>query len=183
MRWDGYLPLVLRGDSAPGIIFSDDFQRAALAGWTPQQGVWVNPGENLVGFFRLGNAWHIHEAVGTGFAYEGTVTLVDGNAVGLTFRASPDGMSSYDAILDAVDGAFKISSRPPYQVLDSHPMTVERNRPYRIRVEADGSTIHAFLDGDHLLTAHDTTYTSGHFGVMLFRATATYGNLVAWEMR
>jgi hypothetical protein len=181
-RWDGYLPVVLKGDSAPGIIFSDHFQRATLAGWTPHQGIWVNPGENMVGYYRLGNAWHIHQAVGAGFAYEGTVTLVDGNAVGLTFRASPDGTSSYDAILDIVDGAFKISRRPPYQVLDSHPMTVERNRPYRIRVEADGSTIHAFLDGNHLLTVHDTTYTSGHFGVILFRATATYGNLVAWEM-
>ena len=181
-RWDDYLPVVLRADGGPQIIFFDDFQHAMMAGWTPNKGIWVSPGENMVGYFRLGNAWNIHEAAGVHFAYEGTVTLVDGNAVGLTFRASPDGMSSYDAILDAVDGVFKLSRRPPYEVLASHSMTVERNRPYRIRVEADGPYIHAFVDGNHLLTVHDTTYTSGHFGVILFRATATYGNLVAWEM-
>ena len=181
-RWDGYLPAVLKGNGAPGILFSDHFQQETLAGWTPDKGIWVNPGENMVGYFRVGSAWNIHEAMGADFAYEGTVSLVDGNAAGLTFRASPDGTSSYDAILDAVDGVFKISRRSPYEVLASHGMTVERNRPYRIRVEADGSTIHAFLDGNHLLTVHDTTYTSGHFGVVLFRATATYGNLVAWEM-
>ena len=172
----------MRGDGAPGVIFADDFRLATPAGWSPQQGIWVVPGEALVGYYRLGNAWNMHAAVGADFAYEGTVTLVDGNAVGLTFRASPDGAASYDAILDAVDGAFKISSRPPYQVLDSHAMTVERNRPYRIRVEAVGSTIRAFLDGDLLLTVHDTTYASGHFGVILFRATGTYRDLVAWEM-
>jgi len=180
--WDEYLPAVLKGDGTLGILFSDPFQQGTLAGWTPYKGIWVNPGENMVGYFRSGNAWNIHDATGVRFAYEGTVTLVDGNAVGLTFRSSPDGTSSYDAILDAVDGVFKISRRPPYEVLASHTMIVERNHPYRIRVEADGSTIHAFLDGQHLLTVNDATYASGHFGVILFRATATFGNLVAWEM-
>jgi hypothetical protein len=182
VRWDDYLPVVLKGGGEPGPFFGDDFQHGTLGGWAPNKGIWVNPAENMIGYFRVGNAWNIHDATGVRFAYEGTVTLVDGNAVGLTFRSSADGTSSYDAILDAVDGVFKISRRPPYEVLASHAMTVERNHPYRIRVEANGSTIHAFLDGQHLLTVNDATYASGHFGVILFRATATYDNLVAWEM-
>jgi hypothetical protein len=47
---------------------------------------------------------------------------------------------------------------------------------------ANGSTIQAYLDGVHLLTATDTDYTSGHLGVMLFRSTATYDDLKAWAL-
>jgi len=40
------------------------------------------------------------------------LNLLSGNGVGLTFHSSADGTSSYDVILDAVDGAFKVSKRP-----------------------------------------------------------------------
>ncbi len=182
-RWYTWLPLALKGGGPSGILFFDDFQDGTLTGWMPNHGLWVNPvGENAIGYYPLGNAWNIYEPTGDNFAYEGTVNLVDGNAAGLTFRSSADGTSSYDVIIDAVDGAFKISRRPPYQILDSYSMTIQRGHPYRIRVEADGNMIYAFLDGAHLLTASDTTYAAGHFGVILFQATATYDDIIAWEV-
>ena len=179
--WAAFVPLELREGPAAERLLADDMDRGALAGWTPQHGIWVNPGENMVGYYELGNAWNVHSAAGGNLVYEATVTLVDGNAAGLTFRASADGASSYDVILDVVDGVFKISRRPPYQVLQSHAITVERNRPYRIRVEADGPNLDAYLDGSHLLSVYDTTYSSGHLGVLLFRATAVYDDLIAWR--
>lgn len=107
---------------------------------------------------------------------------MSGNAVGLTFRSSADGTSSYDVILDAVDGLFKISKRPPYQVLASYSMAVQRNHPYRVKVVADGNIIEAYLDGVKRLTVTDSTYSSGQLGVMLFQATATYDDLYAWQL-
>jgi hypothetical protein len=107
------------------------------------------------------------------------VNLLSGNAVGLTFRSSADGTQSYDVILDAKDGVFKISVRPPYKVLDSVSMDVQRNRAYRIAVEAYGNNIWAFLDDAELLSATDSTYSDGYLGVMLFLATATYDDLFA----
>ena len=182
-RWYQYLPLMNGEPTPPGSIFSSSFEDGQLIGWTPNNGIWFNPtGENAVGYYALGNAWNIQEATGVNFAYEGSVILVDGNAVGLTFRSSTDGLSSYDVILDAVDGVFKISRRPPYQVLDSYAMTVERGRPYRIRIEADGNMIHAFLDGAPLLSVTDSTYGNGHFGVIVFRALAVFDDLVAWQV-
>jgi len=133
------------------------------------------------GEYTLGNGWNIHSSTGGNIVYQGTVNLLSGNAVGLVFRSSADGTSSYDVILDAVDGAFKISERPPYQVLDSYSMTVERNHPYTIKVVADGSTIEAYLDGVKRLTVTDGTYSSGQLGVILFQSTATYDDLQAWE--
>ncbi len=90
------------------------------------------------GEYAAGNAWNMRAENGSDFVYEGAVNLLSGNAVGLTFRSSADGTSSYDAILDAVDGVFKISKRPPCTVLASYHMTVQRNHPYRIQVVACG---------------------------------------------
>jgi hypothetical protein len=172
-----YLPLILR--SFPP-LFYDDFDDGALTHWTPNGGAWTNPGSYMRGEQLLGQGWNIRSSVGANFGYAGSLTLVSGNAVGLVFRSSADGASSYDVILDAKDGVFKISKRPPYTVLASHAMTVERNRAYRVRVLATGNTIEAYLDGVKLLTVSDSAYSSGNFGVMVFVGAATYDDLHAW---
>jgi hypothetical protein len=127
-------------------------------------------------------AFAMRNVTGGNAIYEGTLELLSGNAVGLVFRSSSDGLSSYDAILDAVDGVFKISKRTPYEVLQSHSMTVERNRPYRVKVVANGGTIEAYLDDVKLLTAEDSAYSSGQFGVHLWRATGTFDELRAQSL-
>ncbi len=176
-----YLPLVLKYAPIP-IAFSDDFDDGDLAGWTPNHGTWTNPGDHMRGQYASGNAWNMRSEEGTNFVYEGTVNLLSGNAVGLTFRSSADGTSSYDVILDAVDNVFKISKRPPYTVLASYHMTVQRNHPYHIAVVAHGDEIEGYLDGVKRLTATDGTYSSGKFGVILFRATAAYDDLRAYHL-
>ena len=176
-----YLPLTLRNYSLSTLIFSDDFDDGTLTNWTPNLGTWTNPGTYMRGEYALGNAWNVHSSTGSDIVYEGTVNLLSGNAVGLVFRSSADGTSSYDVILDAVVNVFKISKRTPYQVLASYPMTVQRNHPYTVKVVANGSTIEAYLDGVKRLTVTDSTYSSGQLGVVLFQATATYDDLQAWE--
>ncbi|NOZ28115.1 MAG: hypothetical protein GXP39_08695 [Chloroflexi bacterium] len=173
-----YFPLILKNYPLP-LIFSDDFSGGALIGWKSNHGTWTVSGGRMRGQYGAGNAWNMRSEGGTNFIYEGTVNLVSGNAVGLTFRSSADGTSSYDVILDAVDGVFKISKRPPYQVLASYSMSVQRNHPYRVKVVVRGNKIEAYLDGVKRLTAVDSTYGNGRFGVMLFRATATYDDLEA----
>ncbi|MCD6291818.1 MAG: DUF11 domain-containing protein, partial [Anaerolineae bacterium] len=176
-----YLPLILKNHPLP-LIFSDNFNDGKLTGWTPNHGTWTNPGTYMRGQYAPGNAWNMRSETGSNIVYEGTLKLLSGNAVGLTFRSSADGTSSYDVILDAVDGVFKISRRPPYQVLASYSMTVQRNHPYRVRVIALGNKIEAYLDGVKRLTAADSTYASGRLGVILFRATASYDDLTAWRL-
>ena len=180
--WRVMLPLVQNGYSPLTLIFDDDFDDGTLTGWTSNLGTWTNPGNHMRGEYAAGNAWNIRSSTGGDFVYQGTVNLLSGNAVGLAFRSSADGTSSYDVILDAVDGVFKISKRPPYTVLDSYSMAVQRNHPYQVKVTANGDTIEAYLDGVKRLTVTDTTYTTGHLGVMLFRATATYDDLQAWQL-
>jgi hypothetical protein len=176
-----YLPLVVRNFPAPGLIFADDFNDGTLSGWTANYGTWSNPGTYMHGEYTLDNAWNMHSSTGSNIIYTGTVNLLSGTAVGLTFRSSADGRSSYDVILGAASNVFKISKRSPtsYQVLASRSMTVQRNHAYVVKIVANGSTIEAYLDGTKLLTATDTTYSSGYLGVMLYQAAATYDDLQA----
>jgi len=175
-----YLPLVMK--NYPPLIFADDFNNGTLTGWTPSSGTWTNPGSYMRGEYASGTVWNMKSASGTNVVYEGKVNLLSGYAVGLTFRSSADGTSSYAVILDTVQG-FKISRYSPHQILVSYPMTVQYNHWYTIKIVASGSTLEAYLDGVKRLTATDTTYTGGQLGVMLHRATATYDDLHAWEMQ
>jgi hypothetical protein len=61
-------------------------------------------------------------------------------------------------------------------------MEVTRNQPYRIKVVARAHALEAYLDGVKRLEASDTAYPTGHLGVILFQATATYDDLRAWEL-
>jgi hypothetical protein len=181
--WRVMLPLIQNGQALPPtLIFDDDFDDGTLSSWTSNLGTWTNPGNHMRGEYATGNAWNIRSSTGGDIVYQGTVNLLSGNAVGLVFRSSADGTSSYDVILDAEDNVFKISKRPPYTVLDSYSMSVQRNHPYQIKVVANGDTIDAYLDGVKRLTTTDTTYTTGHLGVILFQATATYDDLAAWAL-
>jgi len=168
--------------SAGSLIFYEDFNDGDLAGWAPNHGTWTNSGTYMRGEYTEGNAWNMRSESGGNLIYEGTVNLISGNAVGLTFRSSSDGTASYDVILDAIDGVFKISKRPPYQVLASYAVSVERMHQYKIRVVANGSAIDAYLDGVKRLSVTDSAYSSGRFGVVLFQATAAYDNLKAWTI-
>jgi hypothetical protein len=172
-----YLPLTAK--NYPPLIFSDDFNDGTLTGWTSSGGTWTNLGSYMQGVYLSDTAWNMKAVTGTNVVYEGKVNLLSGYAVGLVFRSSANGTSSYAAILDTVQG-FKISRYSPHQILVSYPMTVQYNHWYTIQIVADGSTLEAYLDGVKRLTATDTTYAGGQLGVMLHRATAAYDDLQAW---
>ncbi len=175
-----YLPVVMKQHATGGqVIFFEDFNDGDLAGWTPHNGIWANAGTYLRGEYVGGEAWNMRAESGSNFTYEGTVNLLGGTAVGLTFRSSADGTLSYDVMLDPEESVFKISKRSPYQMLAEYGMEVLRNHQYRIKVVANGSTIETYLDGVKRLTVTDSTYASGQFGVMLFVGMGAYDNLEA----
>lgn len=178
-----FLPTILRGysSSTSTLIFSDNFDHGTLAGWTPNRGTWTNPGTYMRGQYGLANAWNMHSSTGSNLVYSGMVNILSGPGGGLVFRASADGTSSYDLILDTVDDVLKLSKRPPYQVLATYPLAVQYNHPYALKVVANGSTLDGYLDGAKVLSVTDSTYTDGHLGVILFLTTATYDDLEAWR--
>jgi hypothetical protein len=176
------LPIVAKRPAPGNLLFGDDFAFGGLEGWQPNHGDWGIYNEQMEGEYSTDNAWNISDQSADNLDYSATVTLVDGNAVGLTFRSSEDGTSSYDLILDAVDGVIKLSKRSPYRVLIQETFAVQRNHPYRLRVRAVGNLLEGYLDGEKRLTATDSTYTTGRLGVMLYKAWAAYDDIEAWTL-
>ncbi len=174
-----YLPLVVR--NYPTLVFADDFTNGTLTDWTASGGTWTSSGGYMQGTYASGTVWNTKAISGTNFVYEGKVNLLSGYAVGLTFRSSADGASSYAVILDTVQG-FKISEYSPHHILVSYPMTVQYNHWYTIKVVANGDTLEAYLDGVKRLSTTDTRYGSGQLGVMLHRGVTLYDDLQAWAL-
>jgi hypothetical protein len=161
-------------------VFSDNLDDGALNAWTPNKGTWSNPSTFMRGIYGDGDAWNIKNVTGDDFAYEAKLNLVSGTAAALVFRSSADGTSSYDVMLDAEAGVFKIARRSPtYTILASTPMTVQRNHVYKVKVVTKGNLIEAYLDDAKLLSATDSTFSSGHFGVLVYRGRAEFDDLSA----
>jgi len=163
-------------------IFSDNFNVGGLARWTPNNGIWTNPGAYMRGEHASGDAWNIRSTTGTNFIYEARVNILSGDGAGLAFRSSENGSTSYDVFLNAASGALQIRRRSPVQILASIPVAVLRNHQYRLRVVASGSDIEAWLDGEKRLTATDASIASGRFGVIVSRGAAAYDDVKAWAL-
>jgi hypothetical protein len=178
-----YLPVVMKQHMALGTtIFYDHFNSGSITGWTPHNGIWTNPGTYMRGEYAAGEAWNIKNVTGTNFAYEARVNILSGDGAGLVFRSSDTGSSSYEVVLDAAGGALQIQRRSPTQVLASIPVAVQRNHQYRLRAVASGNALEAWLDGEKRLTATDSTFGGGKFGVIVWRGVAAYDDVRAWSL-
>jgi fructan beta-fructosidase len=150
-----------------------------LAGpWTPTAGTWtvtaVRPGLHGSG---PGDAFFLSRTTAADFAYEGDVTIVNGVAAALTFRANADATAHYTANIDAAAGVVKLWR--PGRDIATFPTPVVQGRTYHLRVEATGPRIRVFLNrgATPVIDATDSTYATGLLGVNLFHGTATFQNL------
>jgi hypothetical protein len=166
--------------ATPGtVIFADDFNDGDLSGWTSTGGTWTNPGAYLRGVSNAYTCYDARPESAADFAYEGTVTLVSGTAAGLIFRASSGGALCYGAVLDAPSGRFKLCINWEGWFGAAQLLTVEYNHPYRIRVEARGDVLDAWLDGGYHLHDSMDRYSSGQFGVLVTNGEAKFDDLIA----
>jgi len=169
------------------VLFSDDFNDGLLHGWAANNGNWYNAGNYMRGeYTSSGTAWNIKDANGSNFTYEGDVNVICCNSAGLVFRSSPDGTASYEAVLDVFADEFRIVKRPGGATLASYPCAVSLNHWYHVKVVANGSTMEGYLDEVKRLTATDTNFTSGQFGVVMSGSIGmpkgAYDNLEAWTL-
>jgi hypothetical protein len=67
------------------------------------------------------------------------------------------------------------------QVLDSAPFSVTTGTRYELRLEAIGNSLRAYVNGNVLLEATDTSHPRGKTGVVMYKAAATFDDFIAWE--
>ncbi|MFJ6984769.1 MULTISPECIES: glycoside hydrolase family 32 protein [unclassified Streptomyces] len=143
--------------------------------WNSRGGTWTSTPEGLRGRAR-GDAFYLSDRTGGDFDYEGDLTVTNGAATGLTFRADATG-AGYTATLDT-SGVLKLWR--PGRDIAVHRTPVTEGRSYHVKVRAEGPRIRVWLGGaaDPVIDATDPTYGSGFFGVNAFD-----GNVLATNLR
>ncbi len=154
----------------------DGFTTFPAGPWTPHGGTWTTTPNGLHAASAQ-DAFYLSDAQGTDFTYQGDLTVLNGTAAGLTFRATDTG-EGYTANIDT-DGLVKLWR--PGRDIATYTTPVTPGRTYHLTVETNGSRIRVWLDDDTtpVIDATDTTYTSGHYGANVFNGTATIQNLDA----
>lgn len=66
-------------------------------------------------------------------------------------------------------------------VLDTAPLTVITGRAYTLRLEAIGSALRAYVNGNVMLEANDTSHPAGKYGAVTYKAAARFDDFIAWE--
>ncbi|MEV7045240.1 GH32 C-terminal domain-containing protein [Amycolatopsis sp. NPDC051061] len=143
--------------------------------WTAPSGTWTTTPAGLRGN-AAGDGFFLSDRTGTDFTYQGDLSVTNGTAAGLTFRAAADG-TGYTASIDT-SGLVKLWR--PGRDIAIHATPVVEGRTYHVTVRTAGSRIRVWLgDGaDPLIDATDTAYASGRLGV-----NAYAGNVIAQNLK
>jgi fructan beta-fructosidase len=142
--------------------------------WTAWGGTWTTTPDGLRGSSPA-DGCYLGDRTGTDFTYDGDVSVTNGTASGLTFRATADG-AGYTANIDT-GGLVKLW-RPGRDIADYATPIVE-GRTYHLTVRTTGSRIQVWLDhgATPIIDATDTTYAAERFGVNGCAGDSTAQNL------
>lgn len=167
-------------------ILRDDFSDGNLDNWAlsePEKWTVANGAARVE---SEGDTVINQSAVASDFSYAGNVKLVNGNAVGLSFRLDTNEdsqLTGYHVIIDKVMNQLKLSKiTPSYTELVLVPFSVAYDRTYNIAVTARGANIKVYVDGEEKINYTDgNPYLSGKFGFNSYKSTAEYDDIIAKE--
>jgi fructan beta-fructosidase len=142
--------------------------------WTPHSGTWTVTPAGLHGSSAQ-DGFYLSDRNGGDFTYQGDLSVTNGAATGLTFRAGPDG-AGYTANIDT-SGVVKLWR--PGRDIAVYDTPITEGRTYHLKVQTDGSRIRVWLGNgaDPVIDATDTAYTSGLFGVNAYAGNTLAQNL------
>jgi fructan beta-fructosidase len=150
------------------------FATFASGPWTARGGAWTTAPDGARAS-AAGDGFYLSDRTGSDFTYEGDVSVTNGVAAGLTFRATPDG-AGYTANVDT-SGVVKLWR--PGRDIATYGTPIVEGRTHHLRVQTAGSRIRVWLDrgASPVIDATDTTYAVGRFGLNAYAGNATAQNL------
>jgi hypothetical protein len=123
------------------------------------------------------------------FTYQASMQFKKGSLGGITFRGDAEQWHYYSYVVGN-DGSFglllytKPDTKP--QTLHEGNAQVNANQPIQLGVVARGSKIDLYLNKQQVATVNDSTYTSGHVGVVAYNTgdnvDAAFSNAQVWTL-
>ncbi|NQX66529.1 family 43 glycosylhydrolase [Paenibacillus alba] len=184
-------PIVLPAVEPVSHQFSDDFNDDNANGWTTYQGIW-NVTDKAYQVTNKGAGFK-SVADGTSFSnfeYEADITMKDGvnsDNAGLIFRVSNpsnggDNLKGYYAGITS-NGRVQLGKfNNNWKELASILYPIQQNKAYHMKVTAVGSHIDIYIDGEHIVSAVDTSYSTGAIGVRAHFVATSYDNIFVKDL-
>ncbi|WP_168735946.1 family 43 glycosylhydrolase [Cohnella fermenti] len=165
--------------------FTASFDDGTAPGWTTYGGTWSAADGNYKVSKGAG-----YKAVADGTQYsnltfETDIAISNGSSdfnAGVLFRVSDptvgtDNLKGYYAGIN-VDGHVAVGKfNNNWTGLASIPYPINQNQVYRLKVVAEGKNIDVYVDGEHVVSVADRSYSEGAIGLRTFNVNAVYDNI------
>jgi hypothetical protein len=168
-------------------LFQDTFGDGNANGWTASTNTWsVHAGESFV--YRQSDVNALNtRSIRTGLVWsnqsvEATVTptrfATSDRWFGVIARYTDESNYYYLSIRNTNQVLLRRKRNGVFTTIDQAPLQVVTNRPYRVRIEAIGTRIRGYVDGERLVEAVDSSLGTGSPGLITYGATADFDTVV-----
>jgi fructan beta-fructosidase len=153
-----------------------------LSKWTVVNGMWEDTMDGKSGS-STDDAFIMSGQIGDNFLYEANIEISGtkgGNGAGsLVFRADSNAANGYFANIDAFNDTLKIMKieNGKISVLAEKSVSLELDKAYHLKVQAEGENIKVYLDGQLIHDINDGTFLKGQLGLNVWNSTTIFQNV------
>lgn len=149
-----------------------------LTNWETASGSWADTIDGKQG--RGMKASYVTASdVGKDFTYQADIKLSESSTGmgGLVFRSNEDGTRGYVASLDAASDVVRLYNSSSNVTIASYRTPIEAKKTYNMEVVISGSSIKVYVNKMLAISASDTAYKSGRFGLLVQNDTIVFQNV------
>jgi fructan beta-fructosidase len=150
-----------------------------LKDWSAASGSWVDTIDGKQGR-GLKESYTMASDTGTDFTYQADIKLSELSigTGGLVFRANKDGSKGYVVSVDAISDVIRLYNAANNETIAAYRTPIESNKSYNLKVVTSGSTIQVYVNNNLLITAGNTAYKNGLFGLFVKNDTFRFQNVM-----
>lgn len=158
------------------------FSSNVVPGFQTITGTWKIDSQGiLTGQADSGNGFDLSVKDYDDFTFETDITLdstTPDSVASLILRAGQSEYSSYGLQLDRTQNRIRLVDFYNDRTLQVYSCSLSSDIAYHIAVTCSGSNIVVALDGQEILQANDTAYTSGRVGFNVYNGKASFDNAI-----
>ncbi|WP_440070571.1 pectate lyase family protein [Streptosporangium sp. OZ121] len=180
----GALVLVAMPSAFAASLFADDFEDGNSNGWSKSGGSWSVVADGSQVYRQSGTGADARTVVGTGWSGQAVQARVKpiafnggGRYVAVLARAQSSGNYYYLGLSNSGSVVLGKRTGGAPATLDSAAATVTPGTWYTLRLEAFGTTLRGFVNNVEVVSATDSTFSSGKVGLAGYYASASFDDV------